>query len=310
MPTAAHRLVRLLRPPTNSEGAVAFMVGQLLSFTTGSSTVPTTATVDFEGQGFATTCLALDSYSDADDVPVGVVSDFAGSSAPEGYLICDGSSISRTTYSALFNAIGTNFGAGDGSTTFNLPDLRGRSSFGLSTVNINSQPNISLNQTGGEMWHDLTTAEIPAHTHTDSGHSHSDSGHGHSDSGHGHAMYDPGHNHGSPDAGQGYVTAASSTIGLVATSTNQAAFQAANTAGSGTGASVDTSKAQITAGNAQITAGAANNQNTGGGNAHNNMPPFIGLNKIIKALSNAPSAGDIVLALANGQDTYIIGRIS
>lgn len=296
MPTAAHRLVRLLRPPTNGEGAVAFMVGQLLSFTTGSSTVPTTATVDFEGQGFATTCLALDSYSDADDVPVGVVSDFAGSSAPSGYLICDGSAVSRTTYANLFAVLGENFGSGDGSTTFNLPDMRGRTSFGTSSVNTNSQPDIAFSATGGEANHALVTAEIPAHTHTDSGH-------GHTDSGHGHVMYDPGHAHNSPSSGGDFVTGVSSTVGLVATSTNQAAFQTPTVTTSGSGTSVDTGTAQITTGNAQ-------NQNTGGGAAHNNMPPFMGLNKIIKAISNAPSAGDIVLALANGQDTYIIGRIS
>ncbi len=50
---------------------------------------------------------------------------FARSTAPSGYLKCNGAAISRTTYAALFSAIGTTFGAGDGSTTFNIPDLRG-----------------------------------------------------------------------------------------------------------------------------------------------------------------------------------------
>lgn len=59
-------------------------------------------------------------------VPTGTVLSFAGSSAPTGWLICDGSAISRTTYSALFSAIGTVWGYGDNSTTFHLPDLRGR----------------------------------------------------------------------------------------------------------------------------------------------------------------------------------------
>jgi hypothetical protein len=56
----------------------------------------------------------------------GMVAAYAGSSAPSGWLLCDGTAVSRTTYSALFAAIGTSYGAGDGSTTFNLPDLRGR----------------------------------------------------------------------------------------------------------------------------------------------------------------------------------------
>lgn len=57
---------------------------------------------------------------------VGAVLDFAMSTPPSGWLECDGSAVSRATYAALFTAIGTTFGSGDGSTTFNLPDLRGR----------------------------------------------------------------------------------------------------------------------------------------------------------------------------------------
>ena len=66
-------------------------------------------------------------------VPTGSVVDFASNSIPNGWLLCDGSAISRTTHASLFNAIGTTYGVGDGSTTFNLPDCRGRSSIGLGT---------------------------------------------------------------------------------------------------------------------------------------------------------------------------------
>lgn len=201
-------------------------------------------------------------------IPIGTLLDFAGQNAPSGFLVCDGSAVSRTTYANLFAVLGENFGSGDGSTTFNLPDMRGRASFGVGTLNTNTQPSIPLGATGGENAHTLVTAEIPAHTHTDSGH-------GHTDSGHGHVMYDPGHAHNSPSSGGDFVTGVSSTIGLVATSTNQAAFQTPTVTTSGSGTSVDTGNAQITTGNAQ-------NQNTGGGGAHNNMPPFMGLNKIIK----------------------------
>lgn len=61
-----------------------------------------------------------------DPTPPGIIQAFGGASAPVGYLICDGTAISRTVYSKLFSAIGTAYGAGDGSTTFNLPDLRGQ----------------------------------------------------------------------------------------------------------------------------------------------------------------------------------------
>lgn len=58
--------------------------------------------------------------------PAGVILPYGGSNAPDGYLLCDGSEVSRSTYSDLFDAIGTNYGDGDGSDTFNLPDLRGQ----------------------------------------------------------------------------------------------------------------------------------------------------------------------------------------
>ena len=58
------------------------------------------------------------------DAPIGAILAFGGTSAPAGWMICNGAAVSRTTYAALFAAIGTAFGAGDGSTTFNIPDLR------------------------------------------------------------------------------------------------------------------------------------------------------------------------------------------
>lgn len=65
-------------------------------------------------------------WATAPGAPSGSIVAFGGTSAPSGWLLCDGSAVSRTTYAALFAVIGTNFGSGDGSTTFNLPDFRGR----------------------------------------------------------------------------------------------------------------------------------------------------------------------------------------
>lgn len=69
-------------------------------------------------------------------VPTGSILAFAGATAPAGYLPCDGSRVSRTTYSALFAVIGTSFGQGDGSTTFNVPDLRGMFVRGKEGANV------------------------------------------------------------------------------------------------------------------------------------------------------------------------------
>jgi microcystin-dependent protein len=63
-------------------------------------------------------------------LPAGVLAAFGGTTAPTGWLVCDGAAVSRTTYSLLFGVVGTAYGAGDGSTTFNLPDLRGRTGVG------------------------------------------------------------------------------------------------------------------------------------------------------------------------------------
>jgi len=77
------------------------------------------------------------------------------------WLICNGAAISRTTYSALFTLIGTTYGAGDGSTTFNIPDLRGNVPVGKSTDTEFD----TLGKKGGEKKHQLTVAELAAHTH-------------------------------------------------------------------------------------------------------------------------------------------------
>lgn len=99
-----------------------------------------------------------------DSLPIATLLDFAGSTVPSLFLDCDGSAVSRTTYADLYAAIGTTWGSGDGSTTFNLPDLRGRASVGAGTGSGLTAR--SLAATGGAETHQLTTSELPSHTHT------------------------------------------------------------------------------------------------------------------------------------------------
>lgn len=89
---------------------------------------------------------------------VGEIKPFAGSAIPTGWLLCDGSAVSRTTYSELFTVIGTTYGTGDGSTTFNLPDLRNR-------FMVGAGDEYELNDKGGEKAHALTVDELAHHRH-------------------------------------------------------------------------------------------------------------------------------------------------
>lgn len=99
--------------------------------------------------------------------PSGVVYPFAGSSAPKGYFICDGAAINRETYSDLFNVIGTTYGSGDGSTTFNLPDARGRAIYGLGTnTDIDALgENDGTTLADRTPKHQLSIDEMPSHSH-------------------------------------------------------------------------------------------------------------------------------------------------
>lgn len=132
------------------------------------------------GQEIADIGLAqLASETTARLVPSGAVMPFAGAAAPGGWLMCDGSAVSRSTYGDLFLAIGTLYGAGDGSTTFNLPDMRGRAVFGADAMGGSAASRVTsavcgidgsaLGAAGGDQ-------RMPAHGHTasvsDPGHTH------------------------------------------------------------------------------------------------------------------------------------------
>jgi microcystin-dependent protein len=156
-------------------------------------------------------------------IPAGILAPFAGSTAPDGWLLCDGSAVSRTTYSSLFAVVAATYGAGDGSTTFGLPDLRGRMALGLDNMGGTSAgrvTNVQADAMGGadgEETHILTEDEMANHAHS----------------------YNMAVGGGSPDG---------------ADATYDGAFDLS----------------------------AQNTSEIGGDQAHNNMPPYMALNYIIK----------------------------
>ena len=101
--------------------------------------------------------------------PTGALTAFAGSDAPTGWLLCYGQAVSRATYAALFSVVGTTYGSGDGSTTFNIPDMRGRAPVALDNMGGSDAGRLSvtntLGGTGGAEKHLLLVAEMPSHSH-------------------------------------------------------------------------------------------------------------------------------------------------
>src|SRR5690606_17084665 len=92
--------------------------------------------------------------------------------APVGTLLCDGSEVSRTTYEDLFDKIGTTYGVGDGSSTFNLPNLQRRTIIGVGGTAGANGPANTMGATGGAESHALTGAELAMHSHGLSNHTH------------------------------------------------------------------------------------------------------------------------------------------
>lgn len=186
-----------------------------------------------------------------ENVPVGTMFQFSSDVIPVGYLLCDGSAISRTDYAALFAVIGTTYGSGDGSTTFNIPDMRGKFAEGADPTHI-------LGATGGEAEVTLSTEQMPSHSHTTNSQSTSTTGGMSANESHSHGW-------------NGYVNA-----GKASGSTYHYAIFG-NDPSTYSGGPQPASVAHI-----HSFAHTHGTDSKGGNQPHNNLPPYLNVNYIIK----------------------------
>lgn len=193
---------------------------------------------------------------------VGCVYMYGGGVAPSKFLLCDGSAISRTTYSELFSVIGTTYGVGDGSTTFNLPLMEGRVVIGVSGTH-------ALGTTGGTESVTLTEQELPTHSHTIPLHGHTSTVKATTPA-LSHAITQPAFTYSGPSGnskcmgGKGYGKSSSVNASRSANLaiSNHASASCTKTGGVNDCSAFDTVSA-------------------GGDNAHDNMQPFVVVNYII-----------------------------
>lgn len=160
-------------------------------------------------------------------------------SAPEGWLECNGQAVCRSEFSNLFSAIGSKFGSGNSTTTFNVPDLQGRVAIGRGSY---GPTQYTLGGKGGEDMHTLQLGEMPAHSH---------------------GVHDPGHAHHVEARGRKFNFEGKNAIGVT------------HLGHHGEGSGEISGSTQHSHSNIHL-------DNTGNGEAHNNMPPYLVMSYFIK----------------------------
>lgn len=242
--------------------------------------------------GSATTASRSDHTHGSPDAtltgPSGTICIWPTNTPPSGWLICDGAAVSRTTYGVLWTLLGTTYGAGDGTTTFNLPNLKGRVVVGRDAADTDWD---TLGETRGAKTHTLSAAEMPTHSHTVNSHSHTGNT-GNTDPSHSHtisyeyvtssfmaANWEHDHFYDDPNRSNIGLTPGSNQyalnpLGDRTGKTNTDHQHSANHGHSAGTANINHSH--------PITAESPGTNNAGSGSAHNNIQPSFVLNFIIK----------------------------
>lgn len=211
-------------------------------------------------------------------IPVGLIAPFIGSTAPTKWLLLAGQNISRATYATLFALIGTYYGVGDGSTTFTLPDLRGRTIAGVDNMGGVSANRVTLfngdvlGNVGGAESVVLGTGEIPSHTHTIDPPSTAVSVTVNAVGDHGHPFRLSIEDNASIDPSGGLVVAANGTL---------ANYTYTGTPSSTAGRQIGGDGAHTHTANGSVDIAAFASAAAGSGGAHSNLQPTIMLSYIV-----------------------------
>jgi len=196
--------------------------------------------------------------------PIGSVTAYALATPPAGWLLCDGSIYSASAYPTLSVGLGSTYG-GNGTTTFAVPNLKGRIPVGLDSSQTEFD---TRGETGGAKTHTLTSAEIPAHSHPNTASFTGSAGTTGNDS--------PDHAHG--PSSSNFALWTGGIVGLAGGGIS--APSGMGVSSSTAGANARHQHSFTPAGTVTIT----NNNNTGGGGAHNNLQPYLVMNYIIRAV--------------------------
>jgi len=199
----------------------------------------------------------------------------ARSTAPTGWLMCDGAEVSRTTYADLFAAIGTTHGNGNGTTTFNLPDFKQTFPIGKAGSGTAS----TLGGSGGS-----NNGVVISHNHTQDAHGHSQNSHNHGEDAHDHGVTDPGHEH-AIDGDYGNriaVTVGSSSINIRDGGSITQGVSISDIDANTTGIDIQPATATNQAATATNNNATATNQAAGVSGTDVNMPKYRVINFMVK----------------------------